>query len=231
MRIAICDDEPKDIKAIREHVSAHPLPHEVIEFTSPEPFLRRAYGGEHFDLLFLDVQMPGADGWEIAKELKQSKVKLFIAMVTVMGEYISDCFDRVDWFAEKPVSIEKIHKVIDFAYGELYPKAFEFQTDMTTVSLTAPEIIYIKATGKDILIHTATRVYKHRQSLTKFENLLAHIPCFARIYQSFIINLSFLDEINGNDAILKTGEALPISRHYRKSFFVALERYIRSSQL
>jgi DNA-binding LytR/AlgR family response regulator len=231
MKIAICDDEPKDIEIIHRHISVHPLSHEVLEFISPEPFLRRIYSGEHFDLLFLDVQMPDADGWEIAKGLRQSKIQLFIAMITVMGEYISDCFDRVDWFAEKPVSVEKIHKIIDFAHGELYPEAFQFQTDIAKITLTAPEIIYIEVIRNDLHIHTASRVYKHRQSLTELEAIFSGMRCFARIYQSYMINLSYLDKIEGNYAIIKTGVKLPISRTYRKSFFDALDDYIRSSQL
>jgi DNA-binding LytR/AlgR family response regulator len=231
MKIAICDDDPNDIATIRKHILAHSLSHEIIEFTSPEPLLRRIYGNEFFDLLFLDVQMPNSDGWEIAKALKQSKIKLFIAMVTVVGEYINDCFDRVDWFAEKPVSGDKIHKIVDFAHGELYPKAFEFKTDIAAVSLTAPEIIYVEVNRNDLYIHTTNRIYKLRLSLTEFESMISPMRRFARIHRSYILNLSFLDKVDGDVVIIKNGERLPISRNGKKIFFEALEHYIRSGRL
>jgi DNA-binding LytR/AlgR family response regulator len=231
MKIAICDDDLNDIATIRKHILAHPLSHEIIEFTAPESFLRRIYSDESFDLLFLDVRMPDADGWEVARELKQSKVKLFIAMVTVVGEYINDCFDRVDWFAEKPVSPEKIHKMMDFAYGELYPKAFEFQTEIGIISLTAPEMIYIEANRNNLVIHTTTRVYTHRMSLTEMEHILSPLRSFTRIHHSYILNLSFLDKIDGHFAVIKTGEKLPVSRNSKKSFFETIARYIRNGWL
>lgn len=128
MKIAICDDDIRDIEIIRNHILAHKNQHEILEFTSAVPLLKRIYCGEHFDLLFLDVQMSDSDGWELAKDLKKGKIRLFIAMVTVMGEYINECFNRVDWFAEKPVTLEKTHMIIDIAFEKLYPNAFEFQT-------------------------------------------------------------------------------------------------------
>jgi len=64
-----------------------------------KPLLKCPYSGERFDLLFLDVQMPDSDGWEITKEIKAANIHIYVAMATGMGDY--NCFDRVDWFAVK----------------------------------------------------------------------------------------------------------------------------------
>jgi len=227
MKIAICDDDLTDIRTIRDSIIAHPKAHEIVEFTSASPFLRRIHGGENFDLLFLDVQMPDSDGWEIAKDLKQSKVKTIIAMITIMGEYIYDCFDRVDWFAPKPVSSERIHKIIDNAYDILYPKAFEFQAGEIKITLTAPEIIYAESSRNDIYIHTTNGNYKVRLALWELEKMLSEISCFVRIHHGIVINLAYIDKVEGNDVILKSRVRLPLSRNKRKPFFAASAQYIR----
>lgn len=228
MKIAICDDDIKDIEIIRNHINEYDKNHEIIEFTSTKPFLTRLYDGERFDILFLDVQMPDSSGWEIAKELKASKVKIFIAMTTIMGKYIYDCFDRVDWFVQKPVSMESVHKIIDKAYEKLYPKVYAFQVDNIIVTLTAPEIIYVEVKINDLYIHTLNRCHKIRLTLKEFEKQLSGMNCFVRIHQSFIINLSYFDRIEKNEIVIKTGSALPLSRKYRNMFYDALEEYIRS---
>jgi len=84
-KIAICDDDLRDIETIRSHVISHKNQHDVFEFNSGKTLLEKIHSNEHFDLLFLDVQMPDSDGWSIAEYLKKSKTKLFVAMVTVMG--------------------------------------------------------------------------------------------------------------------------------------------------
>lgn len=229
MKIVICDDDLKDIETIRNHILAHKKTHEIIEFTSAVPLLECLYDGEHFDLLFLDLQMPDSDGWEVAKELKQAKIKTFIAMVTVMGERIYECFDRVDWFTPKPVPIKMAHQIIDNAYEKLYPKVFDFQTDIISVSLTAPEIIYAEVMHNNLYIHTTTGGHKIRFTMHELTDMLSESNCFAQIHQSFIINLSYFERVDGNDIIIKSGAKLPLSRNNKKMFFTALARYIRGN--
>lgn len=49
MKVAICDDDPNDIRIIKEFSEIHKNVSEIVEFTSPKPFLKRLYSGEHFD--------------------------------------------------------------------------------------------------------------------------------------------------------------------------------------
>lgn len=227
MKIAICDDEIRDIEHLRKNIQSHSDEHEIAEFLSAEVFLNRIYGGEHFDLIFLDVQMPYSDGWEIARELKQAKHKIFLAMVTVHGEYIFDCFDRVDWFAPKPVSQEKVWQILNSAKERLFPMAFEFQTDKLTIALTAPEIIYFEVRRNTLFVHSTGGRYEVRLSLKKAKDMLKGCPQFVQPHSSYIINLDHYSDIKGAYIILKNQEEIKLSRTYRDSFFTALAEYIR----
>jgi DNA-binding LytR/AlgR family response regulator len=231
MKIAICDDDPEDIEVINNHILAHVSFHEIIKFTSPKPFLLRVYSGEHFDILFLDVHMPDSDGWEIAKQLKESNIKLFIAMVTISKEYINNCFDRVDWFAYKPITAQTVHKIIDFAYAGFYQPVVEFRNGMSDVVLTVAEIIYAEILKNDLCIHTVNRTYKLRSTLMEFEKKLARIRCFTKIHRSYILNMSFLVKIEGYCVHLKNGETLPVSRSRKKTLHDAFCCHAENSRL
>ena len=228
MKIAICDDSIQDIVHLRENIQAYSMEHEILEFLSADVFLKRIYDGEPFDLLFLDVQMPMADGWEIAQELKRAKNKVFIAMVTIHGEYIFDCFDRVDWFAPKPVSRKKVAKILHNVEERLFPKVFDFQTDKIKFSLAASEIMYLEVKHNTLYIHTVGACYEIRLSLKTAKEMLRECPQFVQIHSSFIVNLAYYEMIKGSLIILKNREDLTLSRTYRNMFFTALNDYVRS---
>jgi len=230
MKIAICDDDTGDIEHLRKHIDSHSDEHEIYCFLSTEDFLKRIYLGEQFDFLFLDIQMPGVDGWEIAQDLKKLKQKIFIAMVTVHGEYIYDCFDRVDWFAVKPVSEEKVWHVINIAKERIYPMVFEFTINGVSIALTAPEIIYIEVHRNTLTINSTRKNYEIRMPLKKAKALLVDCHRFVQTHKSFIVNLDHYDSVDGACIILKNQVRISLSRTFRESFFKSLIEYIRGER-
>lgn len=228
MKIAICDDEIQDIMNLRQSIQEHSDTHEIIEFLCADVFLKQIFSGEQFDLVFLDIQMPNADGWEISKVLKQAKQKIFIAMVTVYSEFIYDCFDRVDWFAPKPVSREKVFQILDIAEERLFPKSFSFKIDNFEITLSVSEIIYFEVQRNSLFIHTNSKCYKIRQSLKKVIEVLAECPQFVQTHSSFVINIDYYDCIKGSYIILKNYGEIELSRTFRNSFFESLSEYVRS---
>ena len=227
MKIAICDDDRSEIEKIKSNILTHTISHEIIEFTSAIPFLNQIEAGEQFDLLFLDVQMPDADGWKIAKQLKDTKTKIYIAMVTVMGDYIYDSFDRVDWFAAKPVSPERLHMILDNAQNKLFPTVLNFQKDNISIELTAPEIRYIEVFQNNLFIHTSNEPLKLRMTMSEIKAMLSNTPCFVQTHRSYIVNLDYYDRIDDMDIVLSTDMRVPLSRGNRKNFLKLLGEYIR----
>jgi len=229
MKIVICDDDKNEIAKIKSNIITHNINHEIIEFTSPIMLLKYIETKEQFDLLFLDIQMPDADGWKIAKQLKESKTKIYIAMITVMGDYIYNCFDRVDWFAAKPVSIEKLHMILDNAQNKLFPTVLNFQRDNISIKLTAPEISYIEVSQNNLFIHTTSEVLKIRMTITEVKTILSNISRFVQTHRSYIVNLDYYSKMNKSDIILNTGTIVPLSRGNKKKFLKSLGEYIRSN--
>lgn len=227
MKIAICDDSSDDIKMLRQYILKHNCCHEIYAFLSPLPFIERILSNEQFDLLFLDIQMPDANGWEIAKELKRARCPVYIVLVTILGEYIYDCFDRVDWFLPKPFTQEKILNILEKAQEKLYPKVFAFEAEHVKVSLTASEIIYMEIRRNNLHIVTYNNNYCIRMPLKVALSMLSDSKQFVQIHNSYILNLAYFKELNGSEIVLKNGMVLRLTRTYRRMFFDVLAEYIR----
>lgn len=117
MKIMLVDDEP-DIRLI-EKIILEKAEYEVIETESGEECLERLKN-EKPDLILLDVMMPGINGWETAKRIKEdeSTKDIPVIMVTVRGseEDITKSFQygRSDGHVSKPIIKEKLLKTIEW---------------------------------------------------------------------------------------------------------------------
>lgn len=227
MKIVICDDEINDRSVIESHIKSHNLEHHITQFESAIPFIEQVSKGVHYDVLFLDVQMPDSDGWEVAQQLKLSKTQIYVAMITVMSDYVFHCFDRVDWFAPKPVSKERIHQILENAQEKLFPKIIKFKSNKISFELTAPEILYIEVQLNNAYVHTFDREYKARIPLKEIKEMLSGFPCFVQTHHSYIINLDHYVNLVKNDIVLKTGIRVPISRNWRENFFKSINEFIK----
>ena len=110
MQIAICDDE-KSIGLILEEKIKKLLPDAVIEkYLSGDELI--ASGCEP-DILFLDIQMPGMDGMETARILRQKNERMVLIFVTAVEEYVFQAFDVAAFhYLVKPFSDEKLKEVV-----------------------------------------------------------------------------------------------------------------------
>lgn len=228
MKIAICDGNEKDIQLLRQSIVAHNNQHEIHEFTSASIFVKQLFSGEHYDVLFLDVLTQDKSSWTIAKQLKQAKCNIYIVMVTILHQYIYDCFDRVNWFILKPFSNAKIFKILDNASAMLYPKMFSFETERTKLVLPASEIVYIEVRRNNLIIATSLDRYNIRMSLKSAISILEGCNQFVRIHNSYILNLAYYKQVASSEIELCTGQRLRLTRTYRKLFYEALSDYMRS---
>jgi len=228
MKIAICDDKKNDIDHLKSCIESYPQKQEIYEFKLAADLLYSFVEGEHFDILFLDINLPDANGWVLAKELKQSFKKIFIILISVVGTYIFDSFDRSSWFIVKPISVKRTHQILDHVTNELFPNNIKFENGIEIYEINPAVIIYAEVTHNNTIIHTLTKKYKIRMSLTDFI-LKTNQLYFVKTHKSFVINIRFYKSLSNNDIILKNGTYIPLSRNMRKQFLEELREYARWS--
>ena len=190
------------------------------------------------DVLFLDVQMPGIDGFELLRRLGTSAVPALV-FVTAFDQYAIQAFEQhaLDYLL-KPFSDERFRAVLEKVRSRLSerqlaglsgrlqqllqtrePAPLLVRDGMRTVILPLDEIVWIEAEDYCARIHLERRSVLVRESLRTLERRLDN-GRFARVHRSAIVNVARIRElsplVSGDQRlILSNGAELRASRTHR----------------
>ena len=195
IKALLVDDEPPARGELRYLLSAHPEIEVVGEAaTAPEALsLAQAL---HYDVVFLDVEMPGMSGLEAARLVRDRPGAPVIVFVTAHEQYALDAFsvEAFDYLL-KPVEPERLARVVQRlvdAGHEATPQVEKISVvgaGGQTVLVDYEAVHYIEADGDYSRVHTYDRGYLCTSSLRELENRLPGSR-FARIHRSYLVNLA-----------------------------------------
>lgn len=177
------------------------------------------------DILFLDVEMPGISGLELAKRI-ESDVKIVIT--TSESKYAIDAFGvKAFDFILKPVDITKLLDIssrLDKEKSTNSDKAIFLKTKEGFIRLDLNEVLAISAEGDYVFYHTSSKKYIARQSMTKaLETCQGH--SFIQVHRSHIVNL---DQVSSFQAdVIVAGELeIPLSRGFKDDFLSSINKVV-----
>ena len=204
---------------VRQSLQTCGISHEIATYTQSSNLLSDiADDGFFYDLILLDIEMPGVTGMEIAERIKPFLPNVKIIFVTSHIEYAIDAFElSIFRYVPKNNLNEKlVSAILDAA------KLIELETGREYVIQAAgrmekiphKDIFYIRRDGgKNSMIISNMGTSKVRKSLHQvFEEL--NTPDFIFIDRGYIVNIIQIMKISDGLAYLKNGEALPISRSH-----------------
>lgn len=231
MRIIIVDDEALARGVVREYLAEHPDVEVVAECANGFEAVK-AITELAPDLVFLDIQMPKLDGFEVA-ELAGDKARYIFA--TAYDQYAIKAFEfhALDYLL-KPFSQQRFDQALAHARGSVgedaavgamvrdavarnKPLCRVLIRDGARVHVIASEKIdYIEAQDDYVQIRSEGKSYLKNQTLSELEAQL-EAQRFLRIHRSYIVNIECVSRIeqatkDSHVAILKDGSKLPISR-------------------
>lgn len=226
MRVAIVDDTPRDGAELEEFVGRFcremELPVEIVVFPGAEPFLSCLPAS--WDLVLLDIDMPGLNGVECARLLRRSQPDVVLMFITNMPQYALCGYEveAVDYVL-KPVSYPnfslKMHKAMRYIRRNADCK-LALNTQQQLVQVSVRDVVYVESMLHYLIYHTQRGDYKVRGTMSEAERTLQDHQ-FARCSSSFLVNLRYVQSIDRADVVV-AGTALRMSRSRRKSF---LERF------
>ena len=231
LKIAICDDEQNQIEYLSGVVSAWTSKNrhvvELKTYSSAKSFLFDYSEEKDFDILLLDIEMPGMTGVELAKAVRKENSTVQIVFITGYYEYFSDGFDvSALHYLIKPADERKLLPVLDRAVSNLnYRQRSVLLTSPDgDVKVSLADICYVESENVHVAVHTVSGVYRSRISLSKFAEQLDET--FIKVHRSFIVGLKYIKRISRTDITMQNGDLVPISRGMYDEVHSALIKYL-----
>lgn len=231
MNIAVVDDNLNDRKMILDYLSQFfnesGEDYTTSTFEDGVSFLKDY--SFSYDFIIFDIDMPQMSGIDTAKELRKKDSNVTIMFVTNMPQYALEGYsvEAVDYVL-KPLSYPdfrlKMKKATRYILRNSVKKVTINTTEEGLITVDSSDIYYVESKLHYIYYHTKKGIYKMRAKLTEVDDLLLPYH-FARSGGSFLINLAYLEKIDGNEIVV-AGETLPLSRRMKASLMSAFTKYI-----
>jgi DNA-binding LytR/AlgR family response regulator len=217
----IVDDEPVARKILHEFVNQLPfldLQGKFENATKAEAFLK----SNTIDIIFLDIEMPKVSGLQF---LQKMHIESIVILTTAFPQYALEGYelDIIDYLL-KPFALSRFLKAVQKAKdyhemktrttGTLQSSYIFIKSDKRIEKIELSDILYAESIGNYVSVYTENK--KIIAYLT-MKSLECQLPSdeFIKIHQSYLVNCSKIDAIEGNE--IKIGSrSLPMSRNYRE---------------
>ena len=188
---------------------------------------------ERVDLLFLDVEMPGANGFDLLDRLTYSPK---IILTTSKTEYAFNAFQyHVDDYLKKPFTYKRFMEAIEklrqqqaaesspaTAFSAPQPDSdFLFiKSEDKLIKLKKDDILFLESMRDYVKFVTAVKSYITYSTLKNMEEKLIG-QTFLKVHRSYIVNINKIDDIRGN-TIYVLGNQIPIGKGHKEDLATRL---------
>ncbi len=232
LRIAVVDDNPQDAESLQEslgeYFASHSKETEILIYHKGDEFLSAFHSD--FDIIFLDVEMPGIDGFMVAEKIRQTDQKTLIIFQTNMSQlarqgYRYAAFDYI----VKPLIANDLALTLDRALANLASKTdrvvllLDENKRKTAVGIS--EIAYLDVNGHYITFHTTKGNFSQYGVFKVVLEELDLPEYFAKCNNCYVVNYRFIDKVFA-DSLLVNGDTLAISRSQKRQFLAGYMAFI-----
>ncbi|BCN29103.1 LytR/AlgR family response regulator transcription factor [Anaeromicropila herbilytica] len=231
LQIYICDDEKvfrNDLKQIiGTELDLCGISFHMNEFSCGEDLIMNYENNLDKQIIFLDIEMKRKNGIEIAKEIRMKSPSALIIFVTSYSDFVFQGYEvRALNYVMKPYEKTKIIDVLHTALKDLdvtQESCILIEQRTGSIRLPYQTIQYLYSERHTVHVVTETDTHTFYGKLSDIEKQLP--ICFVRIHNRYIINLRYLNTLNGNTTVIN-GETLPVSRSCKEDLAIAYAKYM-----
>lgn len=226
LHIAIIEDEEKAAETLRSYLRRFESDTEesvqITRFADARPFLNAGTG---YDLVFMDIELPGLNGMEAARRLRQKNRQAKLIFVTNMAQYAVEGYqvDALD-FMVKPVTYSDFSFKMKRAMSAIEMSRAKWLVIQQSAGLTrisSGELLYVEVQGHTLTYHLEQREQiKARGTLGDAEQSLSQCH-FLRCNNCYLVNPEKIRWVRGY-LVNVGGDELQISHPRRKQFLKEL---------
>jgi len=218
--LAICDDDVSVLEIVsgaivnsfrRRGYSAH------METFKRATALEARMETQEFDLVFLDIDMPGMDGITFARKLRTRNSRTDVIFISSREDKVFEALrTQPSGFIRKSRFIEDVSEIVGLWLDNRSEEArveLALESAEGTVRLPLDTVLYIEGDGK--VQKVVSSLHKEpivvSRTMQEFEDKLSESG-FLRIHKSLLVNYRYIRRMDDTDAVLTNGEKLPMSR-------------------
>lgn len=223
-RIAIVEDRSSDAQrlqaALQQYAEEKRIGFVCKRWNSAENFLEQY--NHQFDMVFMDIRLPGMDGMQAARELRKIDHTVLLVFLTSLAQYAVEGYEveAVDYII-KPITYPALRLKMPRLLRRCATDEEEIIIESVdqSVKLRPRDLLYVEIFDHHIQYMTQNGVIRAYGTLKEIEDTLPE--GFFRVNNQTIINLKHVTCVNGENVVLG-GREFPLSRRRRKSFLEAL---------
>lgn len=232
MKIAVCDDEFEFCQKIKNTLEKTISNYDTIECFSRGNELLTEANKRIFDIVYLDIEMPGIDGIETAEKLQQLNSGTLVIFVSSYSCYISTAFKinafqfLIKEYANEDAIISEYNRAKERYCLDHY--LYSVKKKDTVEKIEINKIIFIESYRRHLYIVTVDgRKLEFRGKMNEEEKKLK-IFNFVRTHESVLVNMAYIRRIDSSSLLLKYQENvhIPISRKYKESLLNEYNLYV-----
>ena len=221
IKLAFCDDEIAILNQLRILIDQYRVKcNQEIDYTafhSPLDLLAEIERGTRFDILFLDVIMPGETGIDAAAEIRKHDNNVKIIFLTSSAEYAVQSYTVGAYFYQlKPIWAESFFRLMDSAVSACEKEQsnsliLRCRNGITRIELRQLE--YCEVIHRTLFIHlTNGKVLESTGSLDELSRQLEPYGGFSRPHRSYLINLDYVQNISARTITMSCLTEIPLPR-------------------
>lgn len=230
MKVIIIDDEPLARSLVKEYLSDFPELELIQECGDGFEGLK-AINQHQPDLIFLDIQMPKINGFELLELIENPPAIIFATAFENFAikafeahaiDYLLKPFSRErfqkavqKWMQQKNTSVQHTEQLLETVNHGIQNRIVLKENGKIKI-IPVQQVQYLESADDYVKIHTAEGVFLKNKTMQYFETHLNEAD-FVRIHRSYLVKILLIHKLepyekDGHIAILSTGQKLPVSK-------------------
>lgn len=229
MKIAVVEDDGVHaamlVRLLEEWLTESHTKSGISVFRDAESFLFEWENNKVWDALFIDIQMPGINGIELAKNIRKENKKVALVFVTGITDYMQEGYEvEALHYLVKPVDgariaycMERVAKAFENAKNkravliEAEDVTGGMEGEKIMLRLPSEDIYFMEASAHNTEIHTSDKTYRVREGISVLAKRFGQ-EMFIFCHRSFIVNLMYVSGIGKDVVTLDDGRKIPMSK-------------------
>jgi len=224
MNIAFCDDDIRQIQLISGLISEYRTKSGegvTLDTFSSSLELLESFEKKKYDVLLLDIVMPGITGIETAKSIRNDNNDIPVVFLTSSPEYAIEGYKVHAYdYLMKPVKREELYAVLDQIAAVLEKReeaSFYVQTKKGVFVVAYDSLEYLEVKNHTLYFNMSDgKTLEVIGNLFEYEEVLLKNKSFLKVHRSFIINMGNMRSYDKKSFTAMNGDVIPISRNVAK---------------